>query len=48
MLWIPTGGVLADPSGLLPNRAYGYWIAVAGAAMLGRAAFDIYLERDRR
>jgi hypothetical protein len=46
ILWIPN--VLADPSGLLPTRAYGYWITVVGAVMLARAAFEIYTTPDAR
>jgi hypothetical protein len=41
VLWIPSANVLADPAGLLPDRAYGYWISVVGAALLGRAAVEI-------
>ncbi len=46
VLWIPN--VLADVSGLLPMRSYGFWITVVGAILLGRAAFEIYLSPDRR
>jgi hypothetical protein len=45
VLWIPN--VLADPAGLLPDRAYGYWIAVVGAVLLGRAAYEIHLSPAR-
>ena len=46
ILWIP--GVLDAPEGLLPDRAYGYWIAVVGTIMMLRAAYDIMLEPPRR
>ncbi len=46
VLWIPS--VLDAPEGLLPDRAYGYWIAAVGAIMLARAAYDIALEPPRR
>ncbi len=45
VLWIPN--VLADPAGLLPTLAYGYWITVVGAVLLGRAAYEIYLSPRR-
>jgi hypothetical protein len=45
-LWIPT--TLDAPQGLLPNRAYGFWIAAVGAIILARAAYDISLEPPRR
>jgi len=45
LLWIPS--VLDAPSGLLPTVAYGYWIAVLGAIVLARAAYDIWLEPPR-
>ncbi len=45
VLWIPN--VLADPAGLLPTVAYGYWITVVGAVLLGRAAYEIYLSPRR-
>jgi len=48
ILWIPTSNVLADPAGLVPTKAYGYWITVIGAALLGRAAFEIYRWPERR
>jgi drug/metabolite transporter (DMT)-like permease len=34
--------------GLSPDRAPGYWIAVVGVAVLGRAVFDIAREPSRR
>ncbi len=46
LLWIPN--VLAAPEGILPDRAYGFWISAVGAIMLGRAAYDIALEPPRR
>lgn len=46
VLWIPN--VLVAPAGLLPDRAYGFWITAAGAVMLARAAYDIALEPPRR
>jgi len=30
--------------GLLPDRAPGYWIAVAGVVVLGRATYEIFTE----
>jgi hypothetical protein len=35
-------GLLEFPSGLLPDRAPGYWLAVLGIVVLARATFDIY------
>lgn len=46
VFWVPN--VLADLSGLLPTRSYGFWITVVGAVLLARAAFEIYLSPDRR
>jgi len=34
-------------AGLLPDRAYGFWIAVVGVAAVCRAAYDIRLEGRR-
>ncbi len=48
VLWVPTSGALADPSGLLPTRAYGFWIEVVGAVLLARAAFEVFLSPDHR
>lgn len=48
LLWLPNINVLDAPEGLLPDRAYGYWIAVLGSIMLARAAYDIVLEPPRR
>jgi hypothetical protein len=48
LIWIPTMNVLDAPEGLLPTRAYGYWIDALGAIMLARAAYDITLEPPRR
>ena len=45
LLWIPN--VLDAPEGMLPNLAYGYWIAALGAIVLARAAYDIHLEAPR-
>jgi hypothetical protein len=45
-LWVPS--VLADLSGLLPMRSYGFWITLVGAVVLARAAFEIYLSPERR
>jgi hypothetical protein len=45
-LWIPN--VLEAPEGILPDRAYGWWIAAVGAIVLARAAFDISREAPRR
>ena len=41
-------GALDAPEGLLPDRAYGYWVSLLGAIILGRAAYDIWLEAPRR
>jgi hypothetical protein len=46
VLWIPN--VLEAPEGMLPNRAYGFWMSAVGAIMLARAAYDISLEPPRR
>jgi hypothetical protein len=46
VLWVP--GVLEVPEGLLPDRAYGFWIAAVGSIIMGRAAYDIALEPARR
>ncbi len=46
LLWVPA--VADNLGGLLPNRAFGFWIAAAGAIMLARAAFDISREPPRR
>lgn len=45
-LWIPS--VLANLSGLAPDRAPGLWIATVGAIVLARAAYEIALEPPRR
>jgi hypothetical protein len=39
---------LEFPSGLLPDRAIGYWIAVAGVGLMARAVYDIAREPARR
>ena len=41
-------GALDAPEGLLPDRAYGYWVSLLGAIILARAAYDIWLEPPRR
>ena len=46
LLWIPNA--LAAPEGLLPDRAYGFWITAVGAIMLARAAYEITLEPPPR
>jgi hypothetical protein len=46
VLWVPA--VMDAPEGLLPTKAYGFWIAAIGAIMLARAAFDISREPPRR
>jgi hypothetical protein len=40
--------VLDDLTGLLPDRAPGWWIAAVGVVILGRAAFEIFQEPSRR
>ena len=40
--------VIDDLSGMLPDRAPGWWIAVVGVVILGRAAFEILQEPVRR
>jgi hypothetical protein len=39
--------LLEFATGLLPDRAPGYWIALAGVTLLGRAVYDIASERGR-
>jgi hypothetical protein len=46
LLWIPN--VIEAPEGILPDRAYGFWITVVGAILLARSAYDIALEPPRR
>ena len=46
ILWVPA--VSDNLAGLLPNRAYGFWIALVGAIVLCRAAFEISREPPRR
>ena len=46
LLWVPA--VADNLGGLLPNRAYGFWIALVGAILLCRAAFEISREPPRR
>lgn len=38
-VWLPVA--LPAPQGLLPDRAYGFWIALVGAIVMCRAAYDI-------
>ncbi|HEV8488659.1 MAG TPA: hypothetical protein VGQ58_02595 [Candidatus Limnocylindrales bacterium] len=40
--------VIDDLTGLLPDRAPGWWLALVGVAILGRAAFEIFQEPARR
>ena len=41
-------GILDALEGLLPDRAYGFWISALGAIILARAAYDIWLEPPPR
>jgi hypothetical protein len=41
-------GVLTAPEGLLPDRAYGWWIAGLGAILMARGAFEISGEPPHR
>ena len=41
-------GVFDALEGLLPDRAYGFWISALGAIIMARAAYDIWLEPPRR
>ena len=43
VVWWPIQ-YLIDPSGLLPTRAPGFWIAVVGVLVLARAVFEIHRE----
>jgi hypothetical protein len=43
-----TEGVLSSPEGLLPDRAYGWWIAAVGAILMSRGAFEIAQEPPHR
>jgi hypothetical protein len=45
-LWIPN--IIEAPEGLLPDRAYGWWIAAVGAIIMARAAFEISQEPPGR
>ena len=45
-LWLPN--VLDAPEGLLPDRAYGWWIAAVGAIVMARGAFEVSQEPPRR
>jgi len=40
--------LLEFAAGLLPDRAPGFWLAVGGTAVLGRAVYDIAREPERR
>ena len=40
--------VLDDLSGLAPDRAPGWWVALVGLVVLARAAFEIFGEPARR
>lgn len=44
-VWLPV--TLSVPQGLLPDRAYGFWISLVGAIILCRAAYDITREPPR-
>jgi hypothetical protein len=46
VLWIPN--VVDAPEGLLPDRAYGFWLSAVGAIILARAAYQIMLEPPHR
>jgi hypothetical protein len=46
-VWLPFY-VLGAPQGLLPDRAYGFWIALVGAIIMCRAAYDIGREPPGR
>src|SRR5687767_4678778 len=39
--------VIDDLTGLLPDRAPGWWLALLGVVILGRAAFEIFQEPVR-
>jgi hypothetical protein len=41
-------GLLGAPEGILPDRAYGWWIAAIGAIVMARGAFEIAREPPRR
>lgn len=46
LLWVPN--VLGEPLGMLPDRAPGFWLAVVGAVVLARGAFEVATEPPRR
>jgi hypothetical protein len=46
VLWIPN--VVDAPEGLLPDRAYGFWLSAVGAIVMARAAYQIMLEPPHR
>jgi peptidoglycan/LPS O-acetylase OafA/YrhL len=45
-VWLPVA--LPAPQGLLPDKAYGFWIALVGAIIMCRAAYDIGRESRSR
>jgi hypothetical protein len=45
VLWLPF--VFEAPEGLLPDRAFGYWVSVLGAILMCRAAYEIATEPPR-
>lgn len=46
LLWVPS--VLGEPLGMLPDRAPGFWLAVVGAILLARGAFEVATEPPGR
>jgi hypothetical protein len=42
VLWPLLGDRLEYPSGLLPDQAPGYWLAIVGVVVLARAVFEIH------
>ncbi|HKF84715.1 MAG TPA: hypothetical protein VKB30_02950 [Candidatus Limnocylindrales bacterium] len=45
-LWLPN--VIEAPEGLLPDRAYGWWISAIGGIVMARGAFEVSQEPARR
>jgi hypothetical protein len=43
-LWPLGNDLLSYPAGLLPDRALGFYVAIAGALVLARATYDIFRE----